>query len=436
MHIKRWLAVILLGITFVGLGAAYLFTQAYRTQPFPDWVTTATLQFIPRTERGMLFVGLGILIVGLGLYELSKSVLAPLVSERGSNVVDILHEYRSRTRGPRIVAIGGGTGLSTLLRGLKEYSGNITAVVSVADDGGSSGIIRTEYGVLPPGDIRQCLVALADAEPVMKRLFQYRFTEGEGLRGHSFGNLFLTAMVETTRDVDTALKESSRVLAVRGEVLPSTLDLVHVSAEFEDGSRITGESNIRHAGKRIGRLVLEAESPTGTEIAGETRPIMAHPDVLKAVREADLIVLGPGSLYTSVLPNLLVEEIAQAIRSSRATKIYVCNVATEVGETDDFLVGDHVGAIERHVGRNLFQHVLVNSNLNVPLPGEFRSRLVAPNGMAKIPRGQYYTVALADVIDKAEPRRHDSKKLAEAILKIYFERGRASRRPSEPADRA
>jgi uncharacterized cofD-like protein len=158
---------------------------------------------------------------------------------------------------------------------------------------------------------------------------------------------------------------------------------------------------------------------------------MAHPDVLKAIREADLIVMGPGSLYTSVMPNLLVEEISQAIRTSRATKVYVCNVATEFGETDDFLVADHVGAIERHAGRNLFQYVLVNSNLNVPLPGEFPSRLVAPNGMAKMPRGQYYTIFLADVIDKAEPRRHDSKKLAEAILKIYFDRGRHNPSPVE-----
>ena len=435
MHIKRWLLLLLLGITFVSLGIAYLFTQAYRTQPFPYWVTTVTLQFIPRTERGLLFVAAGFAVAGVALFELSKSILAPLLSARGGNVVDILHEYRTRNRGPRIVAIGGGTGLSTLLRGLKEYSGNITAVVSVADDGGSSGVIRTEFGVLPPGDIRQCLVALADAEPVMKRLFQYRFTEGEGLKGHSFGNLFLTAMVETTRDVDTALKESSRVLAVRGEVLPSTLDLVHLSAEFDDGTRIYGESALRHAGKKISRLVLEAESHGSTDAAGEARPIMAHPDVLKAIREADLIVIGPGSLYTSVMPNLLVEEIAQAIRASRATKVYVCNVATEFGETDDFLVADHVGAIERHAGRNLFQYVLVNSNINVPLPGEFRSRLVAPNGVAKVSRGAYYTVFLADVIDKAEPRRHDSKKLAEAILKIYFDRGRQYPPPAESIEK-
>jgi uncharacterized cofD-like protein len=225
------------------------------------------------------------------------------------------------------------------------------------------------------------------------------------------------------------------VLAVRGEVLPSTLDLVRLSAEFEDGTRICGESNIRHAGKRISRLVLEAESQGRPDVPGESRPIMAHPDVLKAIREADLIVVGPGSLYTSVLPNLLVEEIAQAIRSSRALKVYVCNVATEFGETDDFLVADHVGAIERHAGRNLFRFVLVNSNLNVPLPGEFRSRLVAPNGMAKMPRGTYYTICLADVIDKSEPRRHDSKKLAEAILRIYFDRGRHMQGSVEAAEK-
>lgn len=409
MRIKRWLVLLIVGITFISLGVAYLMTQIYRTQPFPEYVGTLTLQFIGRTERGVLFVGVGLVIGTMALLQLSRSVLAPFLTQGRGNVVDIIHQHRYRNRGPKIVAIGGGTGLSTLLRGLKEYTGNLTAVVSVADDGGSSGRLRRELGVLPPGDVRQCLVALADSEPLMTRLFQYRFETGDGLEGHSFGNLFIVAMMGTTGNFDSAIRESSRVLAVRGQILPATLENVTLSAEFDDGTIVSGETAIRHAAKRIQRLILQPSRPS------------AVPDAIRAILEADLIVIGPGSLYTSVLPNLLVEDIVRAIRASRATKVYVCNVATEYGETDGYLVADHIQALDKHAGSGLFQYVLVNSNLRVPLPEGFMSRLVSPNGDATGSLRDY-SVVLADVIDETDPRKHSAKKLAQSILRVYYDR--------------
>ena len=408
MHIKRWLILLLVGVTFVSLGIAYLLVQIYRTQTFPEYVGTLTLQFIGRTERGLLFVAFGVGISVVALLELGRSMLAPFLTAGRENVVDIIHQHRHRSRGPKVVAIGGGTGLSTLLRGLKEYTANLTAIVSVADDGGSSGRLRRELGVLPPGDVRQCLVALADAEPLMTRLFQYRFEDGEGLEGHSFGNLFIVAMMGTTGNFERAIRESSRVLAVRGQILPATLENVNLSAEFDDGTLVSGETAIRHAAKRIQRLVLQPSRPA------------AVPEAIRAILDADLVVMGPGSLYTSVMPNLLVEDIARAIRASRATKVYVCNVATEYGETDEFLVTDHVRALDRHVGSGLFQYVLVNSNLDVPIPEGFKSRLVAPNGDDYA--GSAYSVVLADVIDETNPRQHNSKKLAQSLLRIYYDR--------------
>lgn len=430
MHIKRWLILLLIGITFISLGIAYLMTQVYRTQPFPEYVGTLTLQFIGRGERGLLFVAVGLITGTFALLQLSRSVLAPFVGP-GRDVVDLIRQHRSRGRGPKVVAIGGGTGLSTLLRGMKEYTSNLTAIVSVADDGGSSGRLREDFGMLPPGDVRQCLVALADAEPQMKRLFEYRFTEGKGLEGHSFGNLFIAAMMGTTGKFDEAIRESSRVLAVRGQILPATLANVTLSAEFDDGSIVSGETAIRHAAKRIARLFLQSNrSPDQPNATVDTAP-GAVPDAVRAIAEADIIVMGPGSLYTSVLPNLLVEDIARAVRASRATKLYVCNVATELGETDEFRVADHIAAVERHVGPNLFQFVLVNSNLDVALPKNFGSRLVAPNG--EEPQPMQYTVVLADVIDRDEPRRHGPKKLAQSILRVHYERGnQESYRTEEP----
>nr|HID13675.1 YvcK family protein [Anaerolineae bacterium] len=256
-----------------------------------------------------------------------------------------------------LIAIGGGHGLSVLLRGLKRYTSNITAIVTVADDGGSSGRLRRELGVLPPGDFRNCIAALADDEALTTQLFQYRFGDDSGLNGHSFGNLFITAMAEVTGSFERAILESGRVLAVRGRVLPSTLRDVTLMADLRDEasgvSRVSGESRIPEVGGAIERVYLEPDD------------VPAYPDAVRALLEADLIVAGPGSLYTSVLPNLLVPDVARAVAASRALKVYVCNVATQRGETEGYSVGDHAAALEAHVGKGLFPMVLANDNLDV-----------------------------------------------------------------------
>lgn len=251
---------------------------------------------------------------------------------------------------PKVVVIGGGTGLSVMLRGLKEKPMDITAIVTVADDGGSSGRLRTELHMPPPGDIRNVLIALADTEPLLSQVFQYRFENGGGLAGHTLGNLMIAAMKEISGDFVTAVKQLSRVLAVRGRVLPVSREAIILHAEMEDGSIVSGESQIPTVGKKIKRVFLEP---------GDTKPL---DETIEAIREADAILIGPGSLYTSILPNLLVNGITEEIVQSSAVKIFVCNVMTQPGETDDFSVGDHLQAIYDHVGHHLFDYVIVNNS--------------------------------------------------------------------------
>jgi uncharacterized cofD-like protein len=321
-----------------------------------------------------------------------------------ASIVDLVYRRRLLRRGPRVVAIGGGTGLSTLLRGLKEYTANITAIVTVADDGGSSGRLRRELGVLPPGDFRNCLAALADAEPLMARLLQYRFPSGSGLEGHSFGNLFIVAMTEITGNFERALRETSRVLAVRGHILPSTLTNVTLCAATNDGEIIRGESKIGHLRRDIRRVYLEPEA-------------QAYPEAIRAILQADLIVMGPGSLYTSVLPNLLVEGIQRAIRASSALRVYVCNVATQPGETEGYSVQDHVDGLIRHAGPGLFDYVLANSRpLTNRLPETVQPVTMADRDLPGI------NVVLADVIADDNNVRHDPKKLADSLMRLYYDR--------------
>ncbi len=309
-----------------------------------------------------------------------------------------------------MVAIGGGTGLSTLLRGLKAYTPHITAIVTVADDGGSSGRLRRELGLLPPGDFRNCIAALADDETLLTQLLQYRFGQGEGLNGHSLGNLFITALAAITGSFERAILEASRVLAVQGHILPSTLDNVTLCADIQvqDSTtaprltRVQGESAIPKAGQPIERVFLRPEDAR------------AYPEAVRAILNADLVIAGPGSLFTSVLPNLLVQDIRRAVEASPALKIYVCNVATQPGETDGFDVGQHVRALQRHVGRGLFPWVLANSNL---LMSSEQPRL-QPVALRYPPDGGYQVLA-ADVVDVGVPWRHDSAKLARELLQFH-----------------
>jgi uncharacterized cofD-like protein len=409
LGVKRWLVLMTCGVAILGLGLAYLLILVYRESPLPDVFFYLTLQFIPRFERGLLLGALGLALVAISIIKLSESLLSAFVGT-DTDVVETLYRKRMRHRGPKIVAIGGGTGLSTLLRGLKNKTEYLTAIVTVADDGGSSGRLRRELGVLPPGDFRQCIAALADSEPLMTQLFQYRFSEGNGLSGHSFGNLFIAAMAGVTGDFESALLQSSRVLAVHGQILPSTLKNVTLCAETRDPeptssglALVSGESEITHRGRPIERVYLDPEH------------VPAYPGAVRAILEADLIIAGPGSLYTSVLPNLLVEDIRHALEASKALKVYVCNVATQPGETNGFTVEDHFEALVQHVGPGVFTHVLANDNWRVRFNEQNDSKLVRPREREE----PNFDLILSDLADETKPWRHDPEKLASAILRLY-----------------
>lgn len=412
MHVKRWLILLMLGIVLVSLGLAFVLRQLYTEMVLPPAFYFLTLQFFSRPVRAVILGSVGVLVIAFALVQINRSVLIPFLSAGQPNVAEKIYQHHRRRRGPKIVALGGGTGLSTLLRGLKEYSDNITAIVSVADDGGSSGKLREATGMLPPGDIRQCLVALSEEEGVTGQLFQYRFSDQYGLGEHSFGNLFIAAMSDIAGSFEQGVVESSRVLAVRGRVIPSTLKQVTLAADLrvENGQnghgwqRVLGESAIPAARHEIVRVFLEPES------------VPAYPEAVKAILQADLIIVGPGSLFTSVLPNLLVPGIGAAIRASQARKVYVCNVATQPGETTHFDVNAHVKALQRHVG-DLFTVVLANNHI-IPSRGEM-ARLEPVALPPETPPG--YTLLTGDVIDEDRPWRHDSAKLARAIMALYQE---------------
>ena len=427
MHIKRWLALIIIGVAMMTFGLSYLVREAYlEGLRLPDFMYYITLQFIPRYVRGAMYMSAAVGLILYGILKLNQSLISALAPNRDSteSLVNTIYNQRFLRRGPKIVAIGGGTGLSTLLRGLKEYTGNLTAVVTVADDGGSSGVLRRELGVLPPGDVRNCIAALADAEPLVTRLFQYRFEDGSGLAGHSFGNLFIVAMSGVVGNFEDAIRQTSRVLAVRGQIIPSTLENVNLHARATDGRIIVGESNITHD------LSQEASDARIEEVYLHPRNPPAHPEAVRAILDADLIILGPGSLYTSVLPNLLVQGIRRSLVASSAAKIYVCNVATQHGETDGFSVRDHISAIEAHMGKGCIQYVLANDNVSMtPIPKAEYSRPVEVD--ADINNG--IRLVKADVISEENRYHHDSAKLAEAVLEIYYGHD-ASRLPQPEAE--
>ena len=351
LEVKRWFVLIISGAIIAAVGVCII-SNLRPVYTLINMIIKIT-QMIPSELIGWLLIVFGAVIFCIGWLKTNYSIL-DVKNERSRHaVLEDLYKRRKLNRGPKIVAIGGGTGLSTMLKGIKKLTNNITAVVTVGDDGGSSGKLREELGVLPPGDIRSCIAALADDdEDLIPKLFQYRFKEGEGLSGHSFGNLFITAMCAITGDMVNAVKESSKVLSIRGRVLPSTLDDMRLVAEMEDGSIIKGESNIPESGKKIKRLFTEPDN---------CNPLA---DVIVAIQDADIIILGPGSLYTSVIPNLLIKDIAKAVNDSKAKKIYVCNIMTQPGETDGFSVSDHIRTIINHAKYDkIIDAVLVNTDL-------------------------------------------------------------------------
>jgi uncharacterized cofD-like protein len=313
---------------------------------------------------------------------------------------------------PKVVVIGGGTGLSVMLRGLKKKPMDITAIVTVADDGGSSGRLRSEMGMPPPGDIRNVLIALADVEPLLSQILEYRFQSGNGLAGHSLGNLILAAMKDITGDFVTAIQQLSRVLAVRGQVLPASNQAVVLHAEMEDGTIVTGESQIPNSGKKIKRVFID---PVDTPPLDES---------IRAIREADAILIGPGSLYTSILPNLLVQGISEEIVRSPAMKIFVCNVMTQPGETDDYSVHDHLQAIVDHVHHPLFDVVMVNhSEIPLEVQRKYAEKGASPVclDLERVREGGYQIVA-DDFVIYETWLRHNADRLAHHVWSLMEER--------------
>ncbi|MGN0018896.1 MAG: uridine diphosphate-N-acetylglucosamine-binding protein YvcK [Candidatus Gastranaerophilaceae bacterium] len=350
LEVKRWFALIFLGSLLITIGLM-IFFNLRPVYFIMEFIRKIALTFPTDILAALITVAGGFLFFK-GWQKTNLSILDIHNGKEKETLLETLYRRRKLNRGPKVVAIGGGTGLSMLLKGIKQITNNITAVVTVGDDGGSSGRLREEMGVLPPGDIRNCIAALANNEDLITKLFQYRFDTGEGLKGHSFGNLFLTALCSITGDMVRAVKESSNVLSIRGRVLPSTLDNMKLAAEYEDGTIVHGESAIPEEHKKIKRLFTEPENCKALE------------DVIEAIKDAELIILGPGSLYTSVIPNLLIKEISEEVIKSTAKKIYVCNIMTQPGETDNYAVSDHINALYKHAGSDkLIDAVLVNNVL-------------------------------------------------------------------------
>ncbi len=395
--LKRWVSLALLGLFLLLAGATH-FLSALRLISSFDWIILLA---------GLLLLIVSVVkIIGLIIDSLSPSKKARY------EIADILYHRHVLSKGPRLVVIGGGSGQSVLLQGLKEYTSNITAIVTVADSGGSSGRLRDTFDILPPGDIRNCLVALADVEPLLRDLFQYRFSKDiPELGGHSFGNLFLTVLVQITGDFEKAIKAASEVLAIRGRVLPSTFEKVSLLAEYEDGSRVRGEAEIPKAGKRIKRVFLDPDSPKGCD------------EAVESIREADLVFLGPGSLYTSIIPNLLVPEITEALISTKAPRIYVCNVMTQKGETDGYSVYDHLKAIVDHTRKGIVSHCVVNTTT---IPQEVLDKY-AEEGAYSVPIGDVARIEedlgvkmiLGNVVDIGEVIRHNPHKIFNIVKEIF-----------------
>ncbi len=422
MRVKRWLLLTLLGIGIVLAGVALALVSSLDYLQWlnntADWIYIKTgldpvrypFLYLP---FGLVIASLGVLLIYSSQIQLNRSVLMAVAPELPEDLADRIYQKRALAQGQRIVVIGGGTGLSTLLRGLKERTSNIVAIVTVTDNGGSSGRLTKQMGVLPPGDLRNCLVALADAEPTLAGLFQFRFDDDqEGLAGHNFGNLFIAAMTEMYKgNYEQAIAATSRVLAIRGKVYPSTVQNVTLLAEMEDGAVVEGETEIAHYPEPIQRMYLRPEN---------AQPLT---EAVEAIKLADVIILGPGSVFTSIVPNLLVEGIADTIAKSRAMKLYVCNVMTQPGETGGFAASEHVKALSQYgPERKLFTHVLVNTaRPHADLLERYKQygqTFVEPDTEAINALG--YTVVPGQFISESDVVRHDSARLADAIFRIIL----------------
>jgi uncharacterized cofD-like protein len=398
LGIKRWFLLFTSGVLLLALTFTFLVVRII--QPLPS----NTLELLIGGLGGFT---LSITLISLGVVNLVRRFLEPYRKTQDDEVYDTLHRYSLRGSGLKVVAIGGGTGMPSVLRALKPYTHNITAIVTMADDGGSSGRLRQEMGALPPGDLRNNIVALADDESLMAKLFQYRFETGD-MKGHAFGNLFISALEAVAGSLESALIETERVLNIEGRVFPSTMENVRLSAWVippgkDEAVWVEGESNITHMSGSVQQLCLE---PTDAP---------AYTGSVEAIVHADVVIIGPGSLYTSILPNLLVQGVADALRATDADIFYVCNVATQPGETEGFTVADHVLALEKHIGRGVFNTVLANNAYPSLNAGE-NTRYVAP-----VPPNheivQRYEIIYSDLVDAERPWRHDPAKLAKVLFR-------------------
>ncbi len=441
--VKRWLLVSFAGLLVLALGVAHVLRQTTAVAR-PDGAAGAildllTLQFLPYQVRGAIAGAIGLALFLVGAYRLVRALVDPFALwDRDQPMVEVIYQKRFLARGPRIVAIGGGTGLSALLRGLKEHTSNLTAVVTVADDGGSSGVLRTELGIPAVGDIRNCVVALADAEPLMGQLLQYRFpgdgpasrARGQrtdpaedgaeapvaGLGGHAVGNLLLAALVQIhDGDFEEAVREMNRVLAVRGRVVPATGTVITLHARLDDGTTVDGQSRIART-NRVDRVWVEPAGVRPTE------------DALRSIAEAEVIVIGPGSLFTSLLPALLVPGLREAIAGSGALVVFVSNVATQPGETGGFDLADHLDALARHGAGHLPDIVLANNRFDAVAPAGWVGepvRLRWPPAATPVPR-----LILDDLVNPANAHHHSPDRLAVAIMTAWEREGGHRRRPS------
>lgn len=428
LGLKRWIALMILGVFVAGMGVAFFIQKLHISNQLPTLLYFLALRWLPDWVRGGLLVTIGLASTIHALLRLNRSLMAGYLQEEISprQMMETLLQRQQKRQGPKIVAIGGGTGMPQLLRGLRAYTDNITAIVTVADDGGSSGKLRKQMRLLPPGDFRNNIAALSDAEGLMTRLLQYRFPQIDlnsnddqpsGLAGHSFGNLFIATMAAVTGSFESGIAESSRVLAVKGRILPCTLEEITLCAEVqrksvdEEGNtrqewlNVEGESNIPESGGVIERVYLRPEQPR------------AYPEAVRAILQADLIVAGPGSFFTSVMPNLLVPAVRDALMASPAPKIYLCNLVTQQGETDNFTVSDHMRQLRRHVGE-AFTIVLANRNYDInKQPASHSLWVTLPAADETID----YQLFDGDLVDAERPWRHDPKKLATRLMAVYEE---------------
>jgi len=417
MRVKRWLLLVPVGTFSIIVGVALLANVA--VIDYLDAIGRFALSQFGINLRqpatlisvSVVSISFGLALIFVSIRQVIRSIISVVSPSAQDKLADVIFQNRYLAQGRRIVVVGGGTGLSTMLRGLKQYTSNIVAIVTVTDDGGSSGVLHRELGMLPPGDIRNCIVALADEEPLMTELLQYRFNGGTGtLQGHSFGNLLIAAMTNITGDFERAVKETSNILAIRGRVLPSTIENVQIHAELADGTLADGETNIVESGQPVKHIFLTP---------ADVRPL---DEAIHAIKLADAIVIGPGSVYTSIIPNLLVKGIADAIAESDAVKIFVCNVMTQPGETDGFTASEHVCAVANHVDKKIFNYVLVNRQVpRLDLLDKYREKgaeLVLPD-IDKI-REMGYRAVIGDFMSETDVVRHDPKRLADAIIRLMY----------------